>query len=305
MALKSKSRPKPGRRQSQLDRLGTFDRNRTITGTTSSNLNSANEQNSSLKSDRIKAHDLSRSRRKATRALLVILVSIGFITWAISQFTAVPVVTLDKSFDYSLEVAEPERYESVIEDYLKSNPLARFRVVLDEQNLSNYVSQRLPEVESVGVAGRLKLGETEFVLSMRQPVASWLVGDKKYYVDGGGSAFDVNYFSEPTVQIVDETGVVSQVSDVLASNRMLSFVGRVVELARLQGYQVAKVVLPPETTRQINVELKSYSYYVKLSVDRPAGAQVEDMDNSIRHLKSRGVKPRYIDVRVGGRAFYR
>lgn len=303
--FKSKKRSQPGRRQNQLDQSRTFSRNRTITGTTLDEVNSASEHNASLKSDRVKAHDLSNIRRKVTRALIITLLGVAFIAWAISQFTATPVVKLDNSSEYTADITDKRKYESAIDDYLKANPLARFRILLNTNDLKSYLYSKIPELDSIEQKGRDGLGKTEFVLSMRKPVASWVIGDSKYYVDGNGESFKINYFKEPAVQIVDETGVSSQTGGVLASNRMLSFVGRVVEIANSKGHKVSKVILPPDTTRQINLELKGVSYYVKLSIDRPVGAQVEDMSRTIKHLKSRGTKPAYVDVRVGGRAFYR
>jgi hypothetical protein len=67
---------------------------------------------------------------------------------------------------------------------------------------------------------------------------------------------------------------------------------------------VTKVVLPASTTRQLQLSLQNVPYMVKVSVDRPAGAQAEDTARSIRYLSSRGMTPQYLDVRVEGRVFY-
>jgi hypothetical protein len=42
-----------------------------------------------------------------------------------------------------------------------------------------------------------------------------------------------------------------------------------------------------------------------MSVDRPAGEQAEDAMRAIKYLQSKGMTPAYIDVRVGGKAYYK
>ena len=66
-----------------------------------------------------------------------------------------------------------------------------------------------------------------------------------------------------------------------------------------------QVIIPASTTRQVELRIKKVSYPVKFSVDRPAGEQTEDMARVIKYLKSKGVNPDYVDVRVSGKAFYK
>jgi len=90
----------------------------------------------------------------------------------------------------------------------------------------------------------------------------------------------------------------------VASARLLSFVGRVVALAGESSYQVTEAILPSGTTRQLEIRLKDVGPLVKLSIDRGAGEQVEDMVRVLRYMSSRGVGATYVDVRVSGRAVY-
>ena len=118
-------------------------------------------------------------------------------------------------------------------------------------------------------------------------------------------SFEKNYYLEPTLQIVDESGVTSKTGIAIASNKLLSFVGRVVSQANSRGYTVIEAILPIDTTRQLRIKLKDSNIVVKLSIDRPAGEQIEDMDRAVRYIKSKNLYPSYIDVRVGGKAFYK
>jgi hypothetical protein len=53
------------------------------------------------------------------------------------------------------------------------------------------------------------------------------------------------------------------------------------------------------------IVLQGMTTQVKLLIDRGAGEQVEDMDHALVYLKSHGLAPGYIDVRVSGKAFYK
>ena len=221
----------------------------------------------------------------------------------ISNFTAtvivsVPSTTISKSVDSAY-------YGKVIQEYLNINPMSRLQFFLNQSVLTTYVSDKLPEVASVKQQGRMGIGETDFSITMRTPVAGWVINDKQYYVDSDGISFEQNYFSPPSVQIVDSSGASLQTGTAIASKRFLSFVGRVVSLAQANGYTVTQAILPANTTRELEISLKDVSFSVKLSIDRSAGEQVEDMSRAVQYFIGNGRTPSYIDVRVSGKAFYK
>jgi hypothetical protein len=204
------------------------------------------------------------------------------------------------------KAVDKNRYTKVIQEYLDGNPLSRLSFLLDEKAITAYVSAKLPEVSEVSQRGMSAIGETNFIIRMRTPIAGWMINGKQYYVDSSGVPFEKNYFSSAVVEIIDNSGISVQKNTVaIASKRFLSFVGRVVSLAKLSGYTVIQASLPPNTTRELVLNLKEVAYPIKLSIDRPAGEQVEDMTNAIKYFISAGKSPQYIDVRVGGKAFYR
>jgi len=282
-----------------------FKRNRTITGTTSVYLDGVGID-TDLESPRKHTHKLSITRRKVAGTLLTVVAAIIAIGFLVSHLTArVAVGVSDTSISKPIAKA---RYEKVISEYLDSNPLSRLSFLLDEKALTNYVTLKLPEVEQIYQKGMSGLGETSFVIKMRTPIAGWGINGKQYYVDSSGIPFEENYFSLPVVQIVDKSGVsVQNTSTAIASKRFLAFVGRVVSSAKNSGYTVTQAVLPPNTTRELELHLKEVGYYIKLSIDRPAGEQVEDMVNAVRYFAGigRASSLRYIDVRVSGKAFYK
>ena len=277
----------------------TFKRNRTLTGTSSSKLNI----NTELDSPRSHAHKLANQRRKVFSVLLIVIGSIIFLGLIIVNFTAssniiISDAAISKTVDTSI-------YQKSIQDYMDINPMSRFHFLLDQSALTDYMSSILPEVESVEQKGVTGPGNTNFVIIMRKPVAGWQINDKQYYVDSKGIPFERNYFSAPDVQIVDNSGASLQTGTAIASKRFLSFIGRIVSLSKARGYTVTQASLPANTTRELEIKLKEGDYLVKLSIDRPAGEQIEDMARAVQYFTSHGKILSYIDVRVSGKAFYK
>lgn len=308
---KSKSRlDAPNRRLDNKDlkpvsdiKRDIFKRNRTIVGTRSNNVRSAaNNSSNNLISDRAHVHHLSIKRRKVFSVFSMVFLAMIALFLLIINYTATPLIRLqDTSIIKSVDKA---KYSTIINDYLKSNPPSRFSFILDSLKLTNYVSSVAPEVKSVTYRDMDSFGKTNFDVIMRVPVAGWKIGQKQYYVDDEGSQFEVNYFNNPEVQIVDESGI--SVNDtIIASKRFLSFVGQVVALSKKYSYTVIKATLPADTTRQLAIKLKENGFTVRLSIDRSVDEQVEDMDRAVKYFIKHGLKPSYIDVRVSGKAIYK
>ena len=280
-----------------------FKRNRTLTGTTSNHLDGINAD-SDLQSPRKHTHKLAIARRKVSVIFLVTLVSSLMIWFLISHLTAAVSISVNDAL-ISKPVEKP-RYAKVIQEYLDANPLYRLSFLLDQKALTTFVSSKLPEVSTVIQQGMSGLGETNFIIKMREPLAGWNINGKQFYVDSNGIPFEYNYYASSVVQIIDNSGISIQNStNAIASKRFLAFVGRVVSLSKSSGYTVTQAALPVNTTRELELHLKEVGYYVKLSIDRSAGEQVEDMANAIRYFIANGQSPQYIDVRVGSKAFYR
>ncbi len=279
-----------------------FRRNRTLTGSLASGVSSATEHRAELKSSRIHAHDLRHHRRRLSVVLLSVLAIGGILALLVYQSVAVVHVTAatDTPIDASL-------YEQEVQDYLANRPIERSRLTLDTAKLTRHLQANgCPEVQSV--APRMSfdgIGATQLTFVLRRPAVMWRTGDTRLYVDDTGVAFTRNYYTEPTVNIVDQSGIATQDNKVLASNRLLSFIGMVIGRMNANGYSVTRVALPAGTTRQIAVSVTSVSYPVKFSVDRPVGEQAEDAVRALQYLTTKGVTPEYIDVRVSGKAYYK
>lgn len=270
-----------------------FRRNRNLSGIAPAN---------SAESPRIKVHHLSIKRRKLSVILLVTILVIALLSFLIFNFTATVAVGFS-NLDFAKTVDET-KYQKAIQDYLDANPLGRLHFLLDNSGLNSYISGNLTEVRGVVQKTMTGLGVTEFEITMREPVASWKINDDQYYVDDEGVAFETNYFADPVVRVVDNSGASLAAGQASISKRFLGFVGQVVSSCNQDGYTVSEAVLPSNTTRQLNIKLKDSNLLVKMTIDRSAVEQVSDMSRAVKYFVSNGRMPTYIDVRVDNKVFY-
>ena len=104
---------------------------------------------------------------------------------------------------------------------------------------------------------------------------------------------------EPTVAIADEN------SGTDISVRVKEFVSRLEKDAKIEGYEVDRVVLPLNKVREIHVYIKKRNEYYKMTIDRGSAVQAEDMGRMIRYLDKKKIKAEYVDLRVEGKAYYK
>jgi hypothetical protein len=277
----------------------TFQRNRTLAGSVSHYGSAISDMS---KSPRTHIHYLALRRRKIG-AIFMLVVAAGLVVfWLLSQFTAQVVISTS---DISLSRAiDSKVYEELVDDYLDIRPLSRLRFMLDKKDLGNYITASRSEVYEVERISPGDIGQTSIALSMRRPVAGWTIDGKQYFVDDKGIAFEKNFYDNPSLQIVDNSGITPDQGAAVASNRFLSFVGRVVTLSKDRNYTVVQAIIPAGTTRQLEVQLQDIGSHVLFSIDRSVGEQVEDMAKVLQYFIAHGQSPTYIDVRVSGKAFY-
>lgn len=204
--------------------------------------------------------------------------------------------------------SEQQLYREEIQSYFGKYPLQRLRVLLNHEQLTEYLQSRsLTEVKSIASVQPDGLGSATVSIKTREPIASWLIQGKQQYVDASGVVFARNYFDTPPVQIRDESNTTStggQQIQTVTSRRFLQFIGQAVSYFDERKYSVRRVTIPASTTRQVIITLAG-GYNIKMAVDRPAGEQSEDALKAVSYFQRNKIKPEYADVRVSGRAFYR
>lgn len=280
-----------------------FRRNRTLTGSSSVHVTSSNELNAELRSPRARVHHLTSLRRKLTLYFVIALsVSLGLYT-LVSQLVASTAISVDGK---PMVISEDSKaYSASFETYYSARPAERFRFLLDGPALLSHVQSSRPEVKSLRVEPGSAPGEASVIVETRRPIARWSIDGANQYVDGDGVVFAKNFHGEPSLQIVDESGLGGSSSRLLASDRFLGFIGLVVSKADTYGLKVKTVTIPGLTTRQVALSIEGQRAQYRLSVDRSPGEQVEDISKISRYLTVNKLQPGYVDVRVAGKAYYR
>lgn len=253
-------------------------------------------------SDRAEYHELKNKSRWLLKNIGLLIGSVIILAIVISQFIFKIEVVLD-NVNTPVTSEALVMYEKAISDYLGDNPVERFVSNVKNDNLQAYLSSKHAEIAKVSKVSTYFLSPTEFSLEARKPLAMWIIGGQKRYVDKEGVAFSNNFFEDPLIKVVDKSGVEGS-STPLASSQFLGFIGRFVYLAQIKGYRVQEITIPPGTIRQVDVLLEGSSYPVKVLTSRSVAGQVEDMDNTINYLEAKKIVPKYIDVRVENKAFY-
>lgn len=289
--------------QEDLSSRYAFRRNRTLTGSSSASVASSNELNAELRSPRAHVHHLTNLRRKLLSYLAVVSIAAFGLYVLVSQLVATTAVAIRDQPPLTNEIQS--QYQEAFESYYAARPAERFRFVLNQDALLSHVQAEYPEIRSIRINPGSNLGEASITLTAREPIARWNIEGSNKYVDGDGIVFSKNYFGDPELQIVDESGLPASSSKIIASDRFLGFIGRVVAKSHGSGLPVNKVTIPLLTTRQVAVTLEGSETQYKLSVDRSAGEQVEDIARISNYLTNNQLAPGYVDVRLAGKAYYK
>lgn len=303
--FRKKSPNRPRQPRIEDDSSGyTFRRSRTLPGSSSPNVKTTKRHTDMQQSSRLQSHALKRRRRQIVAILVVLIVLIIGTYWLMTQYVANV-----ESISYSpapQTTPNKTRYESVIDKYLRAHPLERFRFVLNDARLSQYISQKLPEVVSVSSVGG-GIGYGDYKINLRKPIIAWQLGGREYLVDSSGAAFSKNYYQKPAISVIDKSNLaVSGSKDAVASDSFLAFLGRLVDRVDKTGLgSVESLTIPADATREVDIKLKGEGYFFKLDINRDDVAQVQDMQRVIGYFKQHKINPQYVDLRVAGRAFYR
>ncbi len=264
------------------------------------NLNTRQTDSPAATSERLATHIIARRRRARHHRLAIVagcLVGIGIVVMQLSIYISVQTPDATSAHQSS-------RYQQVLQQYYASRPLERLRFLTDYKALQEFFLKHASEVKSIRLEGSRPL-TTSLKLVFRQPVVQWSSTNKVYFVDDNGVTFERNYFATPTVIVKDQSGVPASAGQEVINHQFLSFLGQAVAAFTQHRLQVAEVILPPNTVRQVHFVTKGRPYAIKMTIDRAAEAQVAQAAKTIQFLDQRKLTPEYIDVRVDQRVFYR
>lgn len=279
-----------------------FRRSRTITGTTSTHIKTvAPAETTHLKTHRLKLHELRQLRRRLLVRLMIVLILGGGCFFLLTQ-----ALGFVRQIRFAGQPTNPPRqqyYLDTIHDYLIAHPLEQFSFSLNSTQLSTYVASKHSEVANVTLD---EGSQKRFVITFRRPLLAWKTDRGVFYIDVSGTAFTANVFAEPTLKVVDSSGIPASAIGAVASTQFIHFLGQLVAAVNQYGIgPVTEVIIPPNTIKEIDLKLANKPYTIKTNVDRDPLQTGEDIYRSVVYLGRKSMTPTYIDNRVAGKAFYR
>lgn len=301
-----KSQPALPVRQPRL-RDGTeavFRRSRTLTGSANDTVRAATENRGQLQSPRLHEHGLRHHRRKLSVYLFASLVVCGALWYVISSYIGGGVSVGTSMTQPVTRELETARYQSLVDRYLSDHPLEYFQFALDADAFNQFIKSQAPEVAAASLTRGESIGQAQLILTLREPVVAWTIKNQQYFVDATGHAYTNSYFAMPSVVVSDKSGV-SADAGVVASTKLLRFIGRVTVLVNQSGkFNVERIELPPGSTRQVDFKLADRPYIIKAHLDRDPAGQAADIVNAVSFVEIHSINPAYVDVRVSSKAFY-
>lgn len=296
----------PVRRSRSTETEGSFAfrRSRTITGSAATNVKAASEDRGQLRSPRLHEHSLRKHRRKLSFYLLLTVLLAGSLWYVVSSYVAT--VTVGTQTTQATQTPlQSATYQGLVDRYFADHPFERFRFALNVRSFNQFMVASAPEVSAAALETSDGFGEGALTLRLREPVVAWTIKNQQYFVDADGVAYTTNYFATPTVVVTDKSGV-SADAGVVASGKLLRFIGRVITLVNQAGVApVQSVELPTNSTRQVDFKLKDHDYIIKAHLDRDPAGQAADIVSAVQYVEAKGINPAYLDVRVSSKAYYR
>lgn len=251
-------------------------------------------------SSRSKKRSLVVTRRRVMGLLVVFGLACVLATIVLFQFVGVVKIASDDP-----AIQADKVYQATVDDYYRAHPLERLRFLLDKERFSDVLISNHHEISGYKIEP-IKIGEIKLSLTFRRPTASWSINSQQQYVDESGIIFNRNYYQEPTVTIIDRSGLhESSSQDAVASQSFLSFTGQLVGLGERYDLPVASVTIPKGAIRNVEVKFAKKPYKVMMNTGSEVGEQFEDAKRSIAWVDKHKSGVKNIDVRVNRRAAYR
>lgn len=296
---------KPDVRQPRLmegqDRY-VFRRSRTITGTKSAEVPTSAPARGQFKTDRLRLMELREHRKQILKFLGGVVIAIGILFFLVVNFILTPKISFTQK---GVHQPNTEIYQKSIYTYFDDHPFERFGFALRPADVQEQIMHDHPEVLGVGVQRDWYGGNVQFSIAFRTPLLVWKTGGKQFYVDAKGFAFTYNHFAEPTVSVLDQSGIPPDQSGVVASTRFIRFLGQIVAAVNSYGKGIVQQVIIPPATKEVDLRLQGREYSIRTNTDRDPLQEAEDIANALKFFDQRGIKPQYIDMRVPRKAYYK
>lgn len=282
-----------------------FRRSRTLSGSLSDSVNSANAKRAALKSDRVKLHQMRSTHRQLKAGLAAAVLLLAGSGFLLSHSLAFATISVPEAIS---STKTQQSLEAALQAYVNSHPSEAFSLTLNTERATGLIQQSgHPEIVGMKTNINWLTGGDTVTFEFRNPVALWRIDGIQYYVDNKGVVFQNYQGPKPNLRIEDASGYVSEMArqDKNTSYQFVSYLGQLAGELQKNGSAPIQRVVIPEEVRQLNIYIKGHNYPIYVNTMRSASSQAKDIKLSLAYFKKQGTKPQYVDVRVAGKAFYK
>jgi hypothetical protein len=175
--------------------------------------------------------------------------------------------------------------------------MKRGQTIVGEREKVVKASERMEERKKQKRKKDLRLG---VVIAVIIVVIAVIAVGWKMVSDNQKTAEPAKKVVEPKALVVDESGL-NKVSG--ATKEYIALIEG--DLAE-KGYTLMRATLASGMMRTIYLDVENIPYYFKISTERGAAVEAEDIDRMVRYLKENNITPsEYVDVRVERKAYYK
>lgn len=251
------------------------------------------------------------SRRKSRNRVIVVLVlailALGIHRMNLSR------VSVTSNASSKLTAEQRLLYEDAILQSYRSHTLAGQWWLADTTALSFALLKQFPEIEHISFSSKIPLSsELQTDIRFRKAVFSWKDSNgSQLLVDKSGVLFtknlDPSVNTSKLIKIEDQSGIVIDSGEAALSSSAVQFIGQLhTKLPPLYGGAPITKVVIPQSTREVQVQVKDIKYNIKFSTSRDVDAQIGELGSLLPYLKSKNVNPNeYIDIRLEHKVFYK
>lgn len=203
----------------------------------------------------------------------------------------------------------PEVYEAAADRQLGRSIWNRNKITVNTSTLSRQLLKEFPELRSVSVTVPLLAHRPVVYVEPAQPVLVLVAANGAFIVDNAGKALlrndNPHDFSRLKLPILnDQSGLRINVNRQALPAGDIRFIQIIVAQLAAKQFTVSDMTLPAGTS-ELDVKLAGQPYMVKFNLQSDkAKEQAGTFLAAMAELRRQNITPRYVDVRVDGRAYY-
>ncbi len=199
-------------------------------------------------------------------------------------------------------------YQTVVDRLLADSYLNHNKITINTARLSNELLRRYPELASATFALPLISHRPVLYISYTRPALIVHNQSGSFVLDSSGKVLAPTSPEAVTLGlsgITDKSGLALALNKQVLTSSNVQFVRMIAQGLQAKHISAAEYILPASSS-ELDVTLTGKPYYVKFNLAADNALQQLGSYLAVeKHLTGQRIIPgRYIDVRVGGRAYY-